>query len=414
MHTVSPISRTISTVNPEVRRRTAQRCRERGIVIPTFKQLRDPSLVPDSVKRHMDSDEARLYLLIWNRFVASQMTPAVFDTTTADIDAGTYRFRASGLVERFAGFLDVYRDPEPATAAAGEEAEEPEDESDWERLLVEGYDDGPPRGLPATTGDEEFRERVPVEARDLDDHLREQLGMLDLTPRQQLLADEFLGNIAEDGYLAATLEEIGSGSRDLGAVLLARLDRAQVLRGAALEHTQLSARVLWVYSLLHPAPARTADLAPAPAPSADAPQAPPGPHVVGSDIFLITVDALRDDRLTGRTMPFAGALARGGVRFYAGMPMRTKSGQNIGTVCAIGHSARKFTAEEEMILKDLTQLAMDFIELKRVAALRFDVAVFTNLSRDHLDFHSRRRRSASQRPSNRHRQRQDDLVNRPQ
>jgi DNA topoisomerase-1 len=84
-------------------------------------------LTPDSVRTHMDSDEARLYQLIWNRFVASQMMPALFDTTTADIDAGSYRFRATGLVQRFAGFLDVYRDPEPALAAPGEEPEEPEE-----------------------------------------------------------------------------------------------------------------------------------------------------------------------------------------------------------------------------------------------------------------------------------------------
>jgi hypothetical protein len=51
-------------------------------------------------------------------------------------------------------------------------------------------------------------EPVTVESRNLIDHLREQLQMLILTPRQLLLAEEFLGNINEEGYLAATLEEI--------------------------------------------------------------------------------------------------------------------------------------------------------------------------------------------------------------
>jgi len=90
------------------------------------------------VRGHMESDEAKLYTLIWNRFVASQMMPARFDTTSADIDAGAYRFRATGLVMRFAGFLDVYRDPEPAAPAPGEEAEEESEEQKPLPPLQEG------------------------------------------------------------------------------------------------------------------------------------------------------------------------------------------------------------------------------------------------------------------------------------
>ena len=54
----------------------------------------------------------------------------------------------------------------------------------------------------------EYTEPVTVETKDLIDHLREQLQMLTLSPRQLLLAEEFLGNINEEGYLAASLEEI--------------------------------------------------------------------------------------------------------------------------------------------------------------------------------------------------------------
>jgi len=61
----------------------------------------------------------------------------------------------------------------------------------------------------------EYTEPVSVEARDLSDHLKEQVQMLDLTPRQRLLAEEFLGNIAEDGYLGASLEEIVAGANSL-------------------------------------------------------------------------------------------------------------------------------------------------------------------------------------------------------
>src|SRR2546426_11475151 len=61
----------------------------------------------------------------------------------------------------------------------------------------------------------EYVEPVPVETKDLADHLREQMRLLDLTPRQQLLAEEFIGNIAEDGYLGASLEEIARGANQL-------------------------------------------------------------------------------------------------------------------------------------------------------------------------------------------------------
>lgn len=59
----------------------------------------------------------------------------------------------------------------------------------------------------------------------------------------------------------------------------------------------------------------------------------------------------------------------GGVRFYAGVPLRTREGHNVGTVCAIGNAPRMFSAKDEMILTELTQLAMDFIELNRQATI---------------------------------------------
>ena len=63
---------------------------------------------PDAVRAHLTPDQYYLYRLIWNRFVASQMTPAVFDDTTVDITAGDYLFRAKGSVPKFAGWLAVY------------------------------------------------------------------------------------------------------------------------------------------------------------------------------------------------------------------------------------------------------------------------------------------------------------------
>ena len=63
---------------------------------------------PDVVKPYLTADQYYLYRLIWNRFVASQMMPAVFDDTTADITAADYTFRAKGSVPKFAGWLAVY------------------------------------------------------------------------------------------------------------------------------------------------------------------------------------------------------------------------------------------------------------------------------------------------------------------
>ena len=65
---------------------------------------------PDEVAKLLTHDQARLYKLIWQRFVASQMAPAVFDVVTVDIAAKNYLFRATGSTVKFDGFLRVYRE----------------------------------------------------------------------------------------------------------------------------------------------------------------------------------------------------------------------------------------------------------------------------------------------------------------
>ena len=69
---------------------------------------------PDQVKQYLKEDEFKVYKLIWQRFVASQITPAVFDQTTVDIDAksgaDTFWFRVTGSVLKFDGFLKVYEE----------------------------------------------------------------------------------------------------------------------------------------------------------------------------------------------------------------------------------------------------------------------------------------------------------------
>ncbi len=66
--------------------------------------------LPDSVAKLLTNDQARLYKLIWQRFVASQMTPAVFDVVTVDVQAKNYTFRATGSTQKFDGFLRVYQE----------------------------------------------------------------------------------------------------------------------------------------------------------------------------------------------------------------------------------------------------------------------------------------------------------------
>lgn len=68
----------------------------------------DPSLVPESLKGKLSPDQYKLYKLIWERFVSSQMKPAEYDTVSADLGSGGYIFRAAGRTLRFPGFLAVY------------------------------------------------------------------------------------------------------------------------------------------------------------------------------------------------------------------------------------------------------------------------------------------------------------------
>jgi DNA topoisomerase-1 len=88
---------------------------------------------PGHLARFLSKEQLALYTLIWNRFVASQMRPAVFDTTAVDIQAGGYTFRASGQQMTFPGFMQVYVEGRDEPAKGG--AREGESEEDEERAL---------------------------------------------------------------------------------------------------------------------------------------------------------------------------------------------------------------------------------------------------------------------------------------
>src|SRR5678810_929373 len=101
---------------------------------------------------------------------------------------------------------------ETEEAPPQEEQKANNDEIDWEGILLDGFDAG---GRREEHEEKEYYEPVTVDTRDLSDHLRDQIALLDLDPRQMLLADEFIGNINEDGYLACPVEDIRQSINDV-------------------------------------------------------------------------------------------------------------------------------------------------------------------------------------------------------
>jgi DNA topoisomerase I len=113
---------------------------------------------PAQVKGHLSRDQNRLYRLVWDRFVASQMSPALYDTVSADLWAGDrgveavkrpYLFRATGSTLRFPGFLALYEETESTDRPDDSENQVPSDLTTAEvvdllRLLPEQHFTQPP------------------------------------------------------------------------------------------------------------------------------------------------------------------------------------------------------------------------------------------------------------------------------
>ncbi|MGE5674127.1 MAG: type I DNA topoisomerase [Mycobacterium leprae] len=113
---------------PSQKREAEKRAGEQGAheaIRPT-----DVTRTPDSVKGFLSADQFKLYRLVWERFVSSQMAPAVLDTVSIDIAAGDRIFRASGSTIKFAGFMKVYIE--------GEDEESPKEEEGFLPELTEG------------------------------------------------------------------------------------------------------------------------------------------------------------------------------------------------------------------------------------------------------------------------------------
>jgi len=97
------------------------------------------------------------------------------------------------------------------TSQETEADKEEKGEIDWEEILLDGFDAG---GRREEHEEREYYEPVTVDSRDLSDHLRDQVTLLDLNGRQMFLAEEFIGNVNEDGYLACALEKIVEGANE--------------------------------------------------------------------------------------------------------------------------------------------------------------------------------------------------------
>jgi len=141
---------------------------------------------PEVVRPHLTPDQYYLYRLIWNRFVASQMTPALFDDTTVDVTAGPYLFRAKGSVPKFAGWLAVY----------GQGTTEAEESERTEQPAK------PEPGAPADTDEGAEDDVLPVLAEG------ETLALRDLKPEQKFTQPPPRFN---EGSLVKALEENGIG-----------------------------------------------------------------------------------------------------------------------------------------------------------------------------------------------------------
>jgi DNA topoisomerase-1 len=110
----------------------------------------DPTRRPEDIRRYLSPDQFKLYQLVWQRFMASQMAPAVFDTTTVDFDIPStaqpdigrrnYLWRSTGSIVKFQGFLVLYRE-------AREEGEHKTLEDEMELPVVEVGENIPCRGI---------------------------------------------------------------------------------------------------------------------------------------------------------------------------------------------------------------------------------------------------------------------------
>lgn len=115
---------------------------------------------PESLKPYLKRDQLRLYRLVWERFVASQMTPAVFDTVTVDVTAGSYLLRANGATLKFAGFMRLYVEGQDESVSADDESAKEKDAGNGTDRLGQDKEQQLP---PLNVGDPLYLEKLKPE-----------------------------------------------------------------------------------------------------------------------------------------------------------------------------------------------------------------------------------------------------------
>jgi len=107
-------------------------------------------------------------------------------------------------------------------------------------------------------------------------------------------------------------------------------------------------------------------------------------HVVRSSELLVVTDALADSRFKANTL----VNAEGGIRFYAGAPLRLSSGHAVGSLCVLDHKPRVFTDQQQQQLQELADLVVTQIELKRAVGRIDDVTHLPNQAQLAVDLQS--------------------------
>jgi DNA topoisomerase-1 len=187
----------------------------------------DVNRTPESIRRYLNADQFKLYDLIWRRFVASRMAPAVYDQTQVEIEGGEYVFRATGSVLAFDGFYKVWErdekdEPDLPELAEGEAL-------DYHGLKPEQHFSQPPPRYSEATLIRELEQRgigrpstyAPI-VETIKDHGYVELKERRLHPTRigeavnAIMVDHFK-TISDDGYTATLekrLDEVERGSEE--------------------------------------------------------------------------------------------------------------------------------------------------------------------------------------------------------
>jgi DNA topoisomerase-1 len=187
----------------------------------------DVSRTPDSIKQYLSADEFKLYDLIWRRFVASRMAPAVYDQTQVEIEGGEFVFRANGSVLSFDGFYKIWPRDEDGVADLPELAQD--ENLDYHGIKPEQHFSQPPPRYSEATLIRELEQRgigrpstyAPI-VETIKDHGYVELKERRLHPTRigeavNTLMVEHFKVISDDDYTATLekrLDEVENGSQE--------------------------------------------------------------------------------------------------------------------------------------------------------------------------------------------------------